>query len=133
MELSAFRGASHFTKILEGPRTLATTLIGVRSTKTDHKTTMLNVNSHNSLKQFSTVKGDEVSIYLRCKKRSFFIVSYRFFFLGSILLTSLLSFFYVTRESYRFLHRGQAIFPGCKHNCQLKILRDNSGASARRA
>ena len=34
MELSAFTGASHFTKILEGPRTLTTTLIGVRSTKT---------------------------------------------------------------------------------------------------
>ena len=61
MELSAFTGGSHFTKILEGPRPLATTLIGVRSTKTDHKTTMLNVNSHNSLNQFSTVKGDEVS------------------------------------------------------------------------
>ena len=100
MELSACRGGSHFTKILEGPRTLATTLIGVRSTKTDHKTTMLNVNSHNLLKQFCTVKGDEVSIYFGVRTWELFHCFVTFFFsLGSILLTSLLSLFYVTRES----------------------------------
>ena len=45
----------------------------------------------------------------RCKNLwYFFFVSHLLFFLGSIVLTSLFSLFYVTREFNRFLHRGWA-------------------------
>ena len=54
----------------------------------------------------------------------FFFVLQLLLGLGSIILTSLFSLFYVTGEFHRFLHRGRAYFcnrVAC-HGCSLGLL-----------
>ena len=52
------------------------------------------------------VRSDKIGVYLGVKTCEVFLCFVSIMFVLSIVLTSLFSLFYVTREGGRFLHRG---------------------------